>query len=256
MARDAHDAVSTALRLDGPRPDPAAGIFETTLVVAGKAVEVDAHLARLERSLDALYGLPLPGEARARIEEGASGLALGRLRLTVVPGAAPAVRTAEVDRAVVFPERPSDVAPVTVPGGIGAHKWADRRLLERADADVGPAMPLLVDADATVLEGSRSNVFVVRAGELTTPPADGRILPGVARARAIDVARKIGIEVVERSLTVKELAEADEVFATGGVRGVEPIGRCAGVGDWDSGEFTARISAELQRAWLGADPSS
>ena len=43
---------------------------------------------------------------------------------------------------------------------------------------------------------------------------------------------------------------------TGGVRGVEPVGRCAGLGEWDFGEITARVAAELQRAWLGADDSS
>src|SRR5215208_311696 len=55
MARSAHNAATTALRLDGPRPDPAAGVFETTLVVDGNAVEVDAHLTRLEASLLSLY---------------------------------------------------------------------------------------------------------------------------------------------------------------------------------------------------------
>jgi para-aminobenzoate synthetase / 4-amino-4-deoxychorismate lyase len=253
MARDTHLA---ALRLDGPVPDPAEGVFETTLVVDGRAVEVDAHLARLEASLDVLYGESLPADARSLIADGAAGLALGRLRLTVVPGTQPSVRVAEVDAALVFPELAVDVAPVTVPGGIGPHKWADRRLLDQAQAQLEPAVPLVLDSDGTPLEGSRSNLFVARDGSLATPPTDGRILPGVARARAIEVARTAGIEVSERALTLDELAAADEVFMTGGVRGVEPVGRCAGLGEWDSGEFTARVRAGLQRAWLGADDSS
>ena len=253
MASDAHQS---ALRLDGPAPDPAEGVFETTLVVDGRAVEVDAHLARLEASLHTLYGEPLPADARSLIADGAAGLALGRLRLTVAPGAEPDVRVAEVDAALVFPELPSDLAPVTVPGGIGAHKWADRRLLDQAQAELEPAVPLVLDADGTPLEASRSNLFVARGGSLATPPTDGRILPGVARARAIEVARAAGIQVSERALTLDELATADEVFMTGGVRGVEPIRRCAGVGEWDSGEFTARVRARLQHSWLGADDSS
>jgi para-aminobenzoate synthetase / 4-amino-4-deoxychorismate lyase len=236
--------------------DPAQGVFETTLVVDGRAVEVDAHLARLEASLAELYGLPLPAQARSLIEEGAAGLALGRLRLTVVPGEEPTVRTAEVDAALVFPKDATEVALVTVAGGIGAHKWADRRLLDRASEELAPAMPLVVDEDGSVLEGSRSNLFAVLDGIVVTPPTDGRILPGVARARAIEVARAAGIEVVERALSVDELAAAAEVFMTGGVRGVEPVGRCAGLGEWDSGEFTARVGAELQRAWLAADDPS
>jgi para-aminobenzoate synthetase/4-amino-4-deoxychorismate lyase len=236
-------------------PDPAHGVFETTLVVDGAAVEVDAHLARLETSLRTLYDLPLPADARALIDEGAAGLVLGRLRLTVVPGEEPTVRTAEVDAALIFPMQPSEIALVTVSDWNGAHKWADRRLLERFEAEAAPAVPVLVD-DGSVLEGSRSNLFAVRDGTVIAPPTDGRILPGVARARAIEVARALGIEVIERGLSVDELAAADEVFMTGGVRGVEPVGRCAGLGEWDSGEFTARVRAGLQRAWLDADDSS
>jgi para-aminobenzoate synthetase / 4-amino-4-deoxychorismate lyase len=235
--------------------DPAQGVFETTLVVDGRAVEVDAHLARLTASLDALYGEPLPPQARSLIEQGAAGLALGRLRLTVVPGEQPTVRTAEVDAALVFPSQPSEIGLVAVAGWDGAHKWADRELLSGLEAELAPAVPVLVE-DGSVLEGSRSNLFAVLDGALVTPPTDGRILPGVARARAIELARAAGIEVVERALSVDELAAAAEVFMTGGVRGVEPVGRCAGFGEWDSGEFTARVGAELQMAWLGADSSS
>ena len=255
MAPDAHHV---ALRLDGPTPDPAAGVFETTLVAGGRAVEVDAHLARLEASLETLYGLPLPGDARDLIAEGASGIELGRLRLTVVPGDAPSVRTADVDPALVFPgwERAVELAVVTVPSWGGAHKWADRRLLDQAQAELGDAMPLLVDPDGSVLEGSRSNLFAAREGVLVTPPLDGRPLPGVARARAIELARAAGIEVREQALGLEQLGAADEVFVTGGVRGVEPVRGCAGLAEWDFGEISARVAAELQRAWLRADDSS
>jgi para-aminobenzoate synthetase / 4-amino-4-deoxychorismate lyase len=246
----------TSLRLDGPMPDPAEGVFSTTLVADGRAVEVDAHLARLEASVQELYGMLLPADTAPLFTQGAEGIELGRLRVTVVPGAEPTARAVEVDPALVFPERSTDLAPVTVPGGIGGHKWVDRRLLDAAQAELEPALPLVLDADGSPLETSRGNLFVVRDGAVVTPPTDGRLLPGIARARAIEVARAAGIEVSERALGIDELVDADEVFTTGGVRGVEPVGRCAGVGEWDSGGLTARVAAELQRAWLGADDSS
>jgi para-aminobenzoate synthetase/4-amino-4-deoxychorismate lyase len=237
-------------------PDPAEGVFETTLVVDGKALEVDAHLARLESSLDALHGLPLPAGARELIADAAAGMALGRLRLTAVPAAGVAtasVKVAAVDRELVFPDwdRAAELAPVTVPGGIGAHKWADRRLLERAEAEVTPAVPLVVDSDGALLEGSRANLFLVRDGTVVTPPADGRLLPGITRAQAIAVARDLGIEVREEPVGADELAATEEAFLTGGVRGVEPVRRCVGVSEWDSGGVTARVAAELRRRWLG-----
>jgi para-aminobenzoate synthetase / 4-amino-4-deoxychorismate lyase len=245
-----------AVSLDGPLPDPARGVFETTLVAGGRPVALEAHLARLAASLEKLYGLGVPDDARGQVAQAAQGLELGRLRLDVGPDGAASVRVADVDPAAVFPTAPVEVAVVAVPGGIGAHKWADRRLLDRASEEVAPAVPLVLDEDGSVLEGSRSNVFAALDGKVVTPPTDGRILPGVARARAIELARAAGIEVVERPLGLDELATADEVFMTGGVRGVEPVGRCVGVGAWDSGEFTARVGSELQSAWLAADSSS
>jgi para-aminobenzoate synthetase / 4-amino-4-deoxychorismate lyase len=251
MARDAHRAALTALRLDGPMPDPAEGVFSTTLVTDGRAVEVEAHLARLRASLDALYGQPLPAGLPELVADGAAGITLGRLRLTVVPGAEATVRAAQVDPALVFPERAGDLAPVTVPGGIGGHKWADRRLLDQAQAELEPALPLVLDAGGAPLETSRGNLFVVHDGAVVTPPTDGRLLPGIARARTIEVARRAGIEVHERAIGIDELVAADEVFTTGGVRGVEPVRRCVGLAEWDSGEVTARVAAELRRLWLG-----
>jgi para-aminobenzoate synthetase/4-amino-4-deoxychorismate lyase len=239
-------------QMDGPRPDPAQGVFETTLVVGGRAVAVEAHLRRLAASLSALYGMELPAGAERLIAEGAEGTVLGRLRLTVAPGGDPTVVVAPVEQDTVFPswERAVELGPVVVPGGIGAHKWADRRLLAAAEADVGPAVPLVVDADGAVLEGSRGSLFLVSGDALVTPPADGRLLPGITRAQAIDAAGALGIELREEAVGVEALAAADEVFLTGAVRGVEPVRACTGVAEWDSGRVTAQLAAELRRLWL------
>jgi para-aminobenzoate synthetase/4-amino-4-deoxychorismate lyase len=101
-----------------------------------------------------------------------------------------------------------------------------------------------------VLEGSRGSLFLVSAGALVTPPADGRLLPGITRAQAIEAAGALGIDLREQPVGVEALAAADEVFLTGAVRGVEPVRACAGVGTWDSGRVTAQVAAELRRLWL------
>jgi para-aminobenzoate synthetase / 4-amino-4-deoxychorismate lyase len=241
-----------SLKMDGPRPDPAQGVFETTLVIGGRAVAVGAHLERLAASLSELYGLEPPADAEQLIAEGAEGTMLGRLRLTVAPGAAATVAVANVDEELVFPdwERAVELAPVVVPGGIGPHKWADRRLLSAAEADVAPAVPLVVDSDGAVLEASRGSLFVVRDGALVTPPADGRLLPGITRTQAIHAARALGIELREETVSAGALASADEIFLTGAVRGVEPVRACEGVAEWDSGQVRAQVAAELRRTWL------
>jgi para-aminobenzoate synthetase/4-amino-4-deoxychorismate lyase len=239
---------SVSSRLDGPRPDPSEGIFETTLVVDGRAVAVEAHLERLAASLEALYGQAPPPGAGDLIAQAAEGTSLGRLRLTVVPGgdagATASVRVATVPAELVFPgpDGAVELDPVTVPGGIGPHKWADRRLLEQAEAAVSPALPLVVDADGAALETSRGSLFLVSGGALVTPPADGRLLPGITRAQTIELAAGLGLPVREEPVDLGALSSADEVFLTGAVRGVEPV---------KLGEVTGRISAELRRVWLG-----
>ena len=75
-------------------------------------------------------------------------------------------------------------------------------------------MPLLLDADGRVLEASRASV-VVRApdGTLYTPPADGRILPGITRALA---------GARERELTVEDLRAAPALYIASALRGLHP----------------------------------
>jgi para-aminobenzoate synthetase/4-amino-4-deoxychorismate lyase len=248
---------SAAAEATGPRPDPARGLFETMLVLDGWPVELGAHLARLGASLRALYGAPLPADARGLVVQIVRGEGPARLRLDVAAdddGALAAdVRLAPVDEAILFPpwERGVEFAPFVVPGGIGAHKWADRRLLERLDAAAAPRLSLLLDRDATVLEASRGSVFAVLDGVLVTPAADGRILPGVTRGRVLALAAALGIPTREEVVSFERLRAADEVFLTGGVRGIEPARACDGAPGWTSGPVTARLSRALRQAWTG-----
>jgi branched-chain amino acid aminotransferase len=73
----------------------------------------------------------------------------------------------------------------------------------------------------------------------------------VTRARAIEVARALGLEVREENVPGDLLATADEVFLTGAVRGVEPVRGCVGVREWEAGPVTARVSQALRRDMMG-----
>jgi para-aminobenzoate synthetase / 4-amino-4-deoxychorismate lyase len=218
------------------------------LIRDGRPVELDAHLARLGASVAGLYHAPALPDVVPMLIDRARGLRLGRLRLTVTPNGsgnlATDARVAPVEDAHVFPAFSHAVSlrRLEVPGGLGPHKWADRRLLEEAEA-VG-SVPLVVDADGTVLEASRANVFVVEDGELITPPADGRILPGVTRRRVLELR-----PVREEAFSFDRLLAADEVFLSGSVRGIEPVWDCEGVRTWHAGTITPLVSGELRRRW-------
>jgi para-aminobenzoate synthetase/4-amino-4-deoxychorismate lyase len=184
-------------------------VFETVLVIEGRPEALEAHLARMSASLRALHGGALPDDLRERIAALPVVPGRARLRIDVAPGAEPAL---DVGPAPPTPE--AVLRPVVVPGGLGPHKWRDRRLLDAHQADDPATMPLLVDADGVILETSRANV-VVRAldGSLYTPPSDGRILPGVTVAAT--AARTL-------TLTLADLAAADALYVTSALRGLQP----------------------------------
>jgi para-aminobenzoate synthetase/4-amino-4-deoxychorismate lyase len=175
--------------------------------------------------------------------------------LKVAPdaGGAPvaAVALAPIDPELVLPgwDRGVELAPLLVPGGIGAHKWADRRLLAGAEADAAPRVPLLLDEDGEVLEASRGNLFAVYEGVLCTPPADGRILPGITRSRVLRIAAALGMPVREGAVVFERLAGAAEVFLTGAIRGIEPVRACDGVFAGSEPRMTSVLSRELRRWW-------
>jgi para-aminobenzoate synthetase / 4-amino-4-deoxychorismate lyase len=239
-----------------PRPDLRHGVIETFLIVDDSPVELDAHLSRLSASVRALYDEE-PPDSRDVVVSRARGGGLGRLRLTVEPrsggGFEVYVVAAPVEPASVFPtdDLGASLFTMTVDRGLGEHKWADRAVLERAEA-MGPrgAVPLLVGEGGEVLEASRGNLFTVRDGRLLTPPLDGQILPGVARARVIEIAGKLGVEVDEEPIRLSEMHDFEEVFLTGSVRGVEPARALDGEDLPVGGPITAKLAAELRSRWF------
>jgi branched-subunit amino acid aminotransferase/4-amino-4-deoxychorismate lyase len=236
-------------------PDRTKGLFETLLVFAGEPVELEAHLERLAASLEDLFGTEPAMALDEEMRERARGIGLGRMRVTVDrSGVAVEVKTEPVDRADFFPtwERGAALRSLPCDGGLGPHKWADRRRLGETPA--GP-VSLILDRGGEVLEAGRANVFVAHGGTLKTPAADGRLLPGIARAGALAAAREAAIPVVEGSITRAELLGGDEVFLTGSVRGVEPAKSLDGEPLPLAGALSRRVAAGLRRRWLG-DPSA
>ena len=237
-----------ALAGGADRPDAALGAFETLLVRGGAPVDARAHLARLERSVRALYGQELPEDLPARLAAAAAAAPAQRLRVVAAPvddrgGIALLEIEAEPLAAEPAPD-PVTLAPAVLPGGLGAHKWRDRRLLDEL-AHRLDAVPLLLDLDGDVLEAAYANVFIVEGTHLITPPLDGRQLPGTVRARvlALHPAR-------EERLSLDRVAAADELLLASSVRGIHP----ARLSDGPEPRFQlgARLRAALREDSLGA----
>ena len=191
---------------------------------------------------------------RAGLEEAirrkASGLA-GRHRLRVDAVPSGVGRDVQVRMSSVERKRPVAawfVVPQIVAGGLGQHKWADRSPLGPTGPDFDP---LLIDADGSVLESGRANVFVVLDDGVHTPPLDGRILPGTARARIIEQLTAASIPVIQRRLTSEDFRRASEVFVSNTLRGVVPVTSVDGMGSWPAGP----VAAALTEGRLTAPPT-
>ena len=82
---------------------------------------------------------------------------------------------------------------------------------------------LLLNSSGKVSEASGMNLFIVRDGDLITPGVDQDILEGITRASVIEIARSMGLNVIERPVDKTELFIADEVFLTGTAAKITPI---------------------------------
>ncbi|MED5318178.1 MAG: aminotransferase class IV, partial [Bacteroidota bacterium] len=80
---------------------------------------------------------------------------------------------------------------------------------------------LILNPDQRIIESSRSNLFVVSNGVLYTPSLDDGCVGGIMRSVLIRTAVDHGVKVYEAALTPQNLLQADELFLTNAVRGIE-----------------------------------
>jgi branched-subunit amino acid aminotransferase/4-amino-4-deoxychorismate lyase len=210
------------------------GLFETIKVLRGRPVFFPEHFERLRRSAGEL-GLPLTtasGELHARCQRcaAANGLDDGSLKIVVfqdMAGLGELIAT-RVDSysdsnykegfaLKTFSEDRRE-------GGIFGLKtlnYLKNLRAKQAAQAAGGDEALFIDAEGLVLEGATTNVFVVKGGEVLTPPLDGRILPGIARSCVLQ--RLAGGRARECAVTTELLFGADEVFVTNALLGVMPV---------------------------------
>jgi len=119
--------------------------------------------------------------------------------------------------------------------------------IEANNAGVDEAICL--DQRGFVCEGVGENIFIVRGGEIITPPTSTGALPGITRSVMIELAKRLGYTVVERDVTPNELFTADEVFFTGTAAEVAPVREVNKriIGDGKPGPITRRLMKEFSK---------
>jgi len=216
------------------------GVFETAKVVDGVPFALTRHLDRLASSARGL-GLTPPEDGALRdavavaLAANADAVAAGPLRMritltggtsplgsdrgqagpTLVVALAPLTAWAPTAKVVVVPWTRNERAATA---GLKTTSYADNVVaLAHAKAH-GGSEAVLANTAGMLCEGTGSNVFVVLAGELVTPPLTSGCLAGVTRALVLE-----WTGAIERDVPLGALLEADEVCLTSSTRDVQAV---------------------------------
>lgn len=112
---------------------------------------------------------------------------------------------------------------------------------------------LMLNHKGEVAECTGDNVFIVKGGQLRTPPIDAGILEGVTRNAVMELARADRMDVREMVLTRHDIFTADEFFLTGTAAEIIPVVKCDGrpIGNGKPGPVTKELRARFQELVRG-----
>jgi branched-subunit amino acid aminotransferase/4-amino-4-deoxychorismate lyase len=128
--------------------------------------------------------------------------------------------------------------------------YLDNLLARRQAQEKGAGEALLLNTLGRLAEGSATNLFILRGGDLITPPLSEGALPGVTRQAVLQLATRAGFVVRELPLEPSALRAAGEAFLTNAIGGVLPLVAVDGVavGSGRPGMATQRIRQRYEAA--------
>ncbi|MBC2853318.1 MULTISPECIES: branched-chain amino acid transaminase [Cetobacterium] len=139
-------------------------------------------------------------------------------------------------------------APNTLPALAKASgNYLSSQLIKMEALDMGFEEGLALDYFGNISEGSGENIFLVKNGELLTPPMASSSLAGITRDVVVKIAKDLGLVVKYETLPREFLYLADEIFLTGTAAEITPVSSVDNikVGCGSRGEITKKIQEEF-----------
>lgn len=251
------------------------GVFEGIRSYAGKVFRLKEHLDRLWDSAKAIWlTIPISKEEMARaIEETLriNGIQDSYIRVVVTRGVGPLgldphhCTDSQViiitDHISLYPQELYEKGlelvtvstlrnhPAALSPRIKSLNYLNNILAKIESVQAGCIEALMLNHNGEVAECTGDNIFVVRRGELMTPPKEAGILEGVTRAAVIELARQAQFPVQETPLTKHDIYIADECFLTGTAAEIVPVVKLDSrpIGDGQPGPITRDLMQRFHR---------
>jgi branched-chain amino acid aminotransferase len=250
------------------------GVFEGIRAYNGRVFKLSEHVDRLFYSAKAIL-LKIPMSHRAicaAVREACKRNKIrdGYIRLVVTRGAGtlgldpnrcskPQVIII-ADKIQLYPETfyKKGLEIVTVPTtrnhtnavnpAIKSLNYLNNILAKIEAINAGCVEAIMLNSQGFVAECTGDNVFMLKGGQLLTPPLAAGALYGITRGVAIELAKSLGVEVTEPNLTRYDLYNADEVFITGTAAEVVPVVKIDGrqIGSGKPGKLTKNLIMAYQ----------
>ncbi len=249
------------------------GVFEGLRTYGGKVFKLDAHIRRLFESARAIrLTIPMTHQQLAEATNQtvkANGVSDGYVRLVVTRGVGylglSPTRTANpsvfiiADQIELYPPEmyekgmaviTSSVVrnhPNAVSPRIKSLNYLNNILAKIEAMDAGVPEAIMFNHMGFVAECTGDNIFLIRNGEVLTPPINDGMLEGITRSVAIELVRKRSTPFREVGLTRHDLYIADECFLTGSAAEVVPVTKIDGrvIGDGSVGRLTRQIMSDF-----------
>lgn len=244
------------------------GLFETLRVHAGRPEYLARHLSRMRagcerlgigavdwRQLDAqlksTLGETPEGVLKIILVRGSSGRGYatsGNVRPDLVTCLYPPAtdRSDHARKGVTLGICSTRLAHQPLLAGIKHLNRLEQVLARNEWQGAGPDEALLLDVAGRVVEGTMSNLFLVRDGQLLTPDLSLCGVSGILRSVLLDLAAANGLDSVVTTLSPADVLSADEVFVCNSLVGIWPVVSLAGQGEFQIGPLTRQFQAALR----------
>ena len=250
------------------------GVFEGIRAYNGKVFQCQAHIDRLYRSATGIC-LAIPYTKQEIVNAmyetlTANGVVDGYIRLVITRGPgtlglgpdrcpSPSVFII-ADQIALYPEhmyaeglaviiaKTVRVSASMLSPAIKSLNYLNNIMAKVEANEAGVAEAIMLNVDGNVAECTGDNIFIVKDGQLITPPKSAGILEGVTRGVVRHLASKLDVSCIENNITPKELCAAQECFLTGTAAEVIAVTKVDGkaIGSGKAGPVTTKLLAAFR----------